>query len=71
MLSGRTEADERVTVTARTGGVLTELRVRRGTRVKKGDIIAVLSDDARKAQVAQAQVAGRSSAAPSSKPSAG
>ena len=42
-------------VTARTGGVLTELRVRRGARVEKGDIIAVLSDEAREAQVAQAK----------------
>lgn len=55
VLSGRTEADRRVTVSARSGGVLTELRVRRGTRVKEGDVIAVLSDDARKAQVAQAE----------------
>ena len=55
MLSGRTEADKRVVVTARTAGVLTELRVRRGSRVQKGDIIAVLSDEAREAQVAQAQ----------------
>jgi multidrug efflux system membrane fusion protein len=55
VLAGRTEADRRVTVAARSGGVLTELRVRRGTRVKEGDIIAVLSDDARKAQVAQAE----------------
>jgi multidrug efflux system membrane fusion protein len=31
------------------------LRVRRGARVQQGDIIAVLSDDARKAQVAQAE----------------
>ena len=44
-----------VIVTARTGGVLTELKVQRGTWVKKGDIIAVLSDEAREAQVAQAQ----------------
>jgi multidrug efflux system membrane fusion protein len=54
MLAGRTEADRRVVVTARSGGVLTEIRARRGARVQKGDIIAVLSDDARKAQVAQA-----------------
>jgi len=54
-ISGRTEADKHVTVTARTGGVLTELRVKRGTYVKEGDIIAVLSDDARTAQVTQAQ----------------
>jgi multidrug efflux system membrane fusion protein len=53
-VSGRTEADKRVTVTARTGGVLTELRVKRGTWVKKGEVIAVLSDEAREAQVAQA-----------------
>ena len=55
VLAGRTEADRRVTVAARSGGVLTELRVRRGSRVEQGDIIAVLSDDARKAQVAQAE----------------
>jgi multidrug efflux system membrane fusion protein len=54
VLSGRTEADRKVTVVARTGGVLTELRVRRGDRVNKGDVIAVLSDEAREAQVAQA-----------------
>lgn len=55
LLSGRTEAERRVTVTARTGGVLTELRVKRGAWVKEGDIIAVLSDDARGAHVAQAE----------------
>ena len=54
-ISGRTEADKHVTITARTGGVLTELRVKRGTWVKKGEVIAVLSDEAREAQVAQAQ----------------
>ena len=42
-------------VTARTGGVSRELNVRRGSHVKKGDVIAVLSDEAREAQVAQAQ----------------
>jgi multidrug efflux system membrane fusion protein len=54
-LSGRTEADKRVTVTARTGGVLTELKVRRGSWVKKGDVLAILSDEAREAQVVQAK----------------
>jgi len=54
-ISGRTEADKRVMVTARTGGVLTELHVKRGKWVKQGDVIAVLSDDARTAQVAQAR----------------
>jgi|RhiMetdeSRZDD1v2_1073273.scaffolds.fasta_scaffold00057_10 membrane fusion protein, multidrug efflux system len=54
-LSGRTEADRKVMVTARTGGVITDLRVRRGDRVNQGDVIAVLSDEAREAQVAQAR----------------
>jgi multidrug efflux system membrane fusion protein len=55
VVAGRTEADRKVTVLARTGGVLTELKVRRGSRVQEGDVIAVLSDEAREAQVAQAQ----------------
>jgi multidrug efflux system membrane fusion protein len=55
VLSGRTEAFQRVVVTARTSGVLTDLHVRRGSVVKKDDVIAVLSDEAREAQVAQAQ----------------
>src|SRR5262245_35368141 len=55
VLSGRTEADRKVMLTARAGGVITELKVRRGTRVKKDDLIAVLSDEAREAQVVQAR----------------
>jgi membrane fusion protein, multidrug efflux system len=55
LLSGRTEADKKVTLMARTAGVLTELRVRRGSRVEQGEIIAVLSDEAREAQVTQAR----------------
>jgi multidrug efflux system membrane fusion protein len=54
-ISGRTEADKRVTIAARTGGVLTELRVKRGMWVRQGDVIAILSDEAREAQVEQAQ----------------
>jgi multidrug efflux system membrane fusion protein len=54
-LSGRTEADHKVNISARTGGVLSELRVHRGQRVKKGEVIAVLADEAREAQVAQAK----------------
>src|SRR5262249_13192243 len=34
-IAGRTEADKRVTVTARTGGVLTDLKVKRGMSVQK------------------------------------
>lgn len=55
VLSGRTEAERKTMIAARTGGVLTELRVRRGSVVKEGDVIAVLSDEARTAQVAQAR----------------
>ena len=55
MLSGRTEADRKVVTFARTNGMLQELRVRRGSHVKKGDIIAILSDDAREAQVQMAK----------------
>ncbi len=55
VLSGRTEADRKVMATARTAGIITELRIRRGDYVKQGDIIAVLSDEAREAQVAQAR----------------
>jgi multidrug efflux system membrane fusion protein len=54
-ISGRTEADKHVTVFARTGGIVTELKIKRGMRVKEGDVIAVLSDDARAAQVAQGE----------------
>ncbi len=54
-LSGRTEADKHVVLTARTSGVLTELRVKRGAVVHKDDVVAVLSDEAREAQVAQAR----------------
>jgi multidrug efflux system membrane fusion protein len=40
---------------ARASGILTDLKVRRGQAVNKGDVIAVLSDEAREAQVAQAR----------------
>ena len=55
VLSGRTEADKRGMAMARTAGVIQELNVRRGSVVKKGEVIAVLSDEAREAQVLQAR----------------
>jgi multidrug efflux system membrane fusion protein len=55
VLSGHTEADRRATAVARTSGFLVDLRVRRGSLVKAGDVIAVLSDEAREATVAQAK----------------
>lgn len=55
VLSGRTEADKRVWAVARASGTIMELRVRRGSLVKAGDVLAVLSDEARAAQVEQAK----------------
>jgi membrane fusion protein, multidrug efflux system len=55
LLSGRTEADKRVVINSRANGEVKEVRVKRGSVVKAGDIIAVLSDEAREAQVVQAQ----------------
>ncbi len=55
VLSGRTEADRRAMAVTRASGVIQELKVRRGAVVKKGEVIAVLSDEAREAQVLQAR----------------
>jgi membrane fusion protein, multidrug efflux system len=55
VLSGRTEADRKMMVTARGDGTITELKVRRGQFVKQGEVIAVLSDEAREARVLQAR----------------
>jgi multidrug efflux system membrane fusion protein len=55
VLSGRTEADNRASAVARTAGSIVELKVRRGETVSEGDVVAVLSDEAREAQVAEAE----------------
>jgi multidrug efflux system membrane fusion protein len=55
ILSGRTEADKRATAMARASGIIVDLKVKRGSVVKTGEVIAVLSDEAREAQVAQAR----------------
>ncbi len=55
VLSGRTEADKKVVIFARTNGILDELKVRRGSRVKKGEVMAVLAVEDRAAQVVQAK----------------
>jgi len=55
VLSGRTEADRRAVATTRGPGVIVALNVRRGSVVKTGDVVAVLSDDAREAMVDQAK----------------
>lgn len=54
-LAGRTEADNRASAVARTSGSIVDLKVRRGDRVAEGDTIATLSDEARAAQVAEAE----------------
>ncbi len=53
-LSGRTEAEHKVMITSRTNGLLEKLNVKRGQAVKEGEVVAVLSDEAREAQVEQA-----------------
>lgn len=55
VLSGRTEADKKVAVVSRTQAIISELRVKRGDRVKAGDVLAVLTDDGRNAQLQQAR----------------
>ncbi|MGH6924081.1 MAG: efflux RND transporter periplasmic adaptor subunit [Propylenella sp.] len=55
VLSGRTEADDRAKAMTRAEGMIVELKVRRGDLVAEGDVIATLSDDAREAQVSQAE----------------
>ena len=55
VVSGRTEADDRASAVTRTVGSILELNVKRGDIVKEGDVIATLSDEARAAQVEQAE----------------
>lgn len=55
VLQGRTEADKRVWAVARVSGIVLDLKVRRGSVVKAGDVIAVLSEEAREATVTGAK----------------
>src|ERR1041385_6072014 len=55
VLSGRTGADRKMMLTACADGTISELKVRRGSGVKEGDVIAVLSDEARESRVLQAK----------------
>lgn len=54
-VTGRTQSDQRVMVSARTNGIVTRLAVSRGSKVAAGDLIAELSDEAREANVTQAR----------------
>ena len=55
VITGRTQSDQRVMLSARTNGIITRVAVRRGSQVKPGDLIAELSDEAREAMVTQAR----------------
>ncbi|PPD14032.1 MAG: hypothetical protein CTY25_12450 [Methylobacterium sp.] len=54
-LTGRTQSDQRVLVSARTNGIVKRLAVKRGAVVEPGDLIAILTDEAREAKVAEAR----------------
>lgn len=54
-LFGRTEAERRVDVKAETAGRVVELLVRKGDRVAKGEVIARLAMDDRRARLAEAE----------------
>jgi multidrug efflux system membrane fusion protein len=54
-LSGVTQADRRAFATSRGAGLMKEIRVQRGAKVKAGDVIAVISDEGRQAAVNQAK----------------
>lgn len=54
-ISGVTEPDKRVTLAVRTGGIITELPVKQGDRVKSGDVILSLDAEEKKSMVASAE----------------
>lgn len=56
-LYGDLEPQQTVIVRARTGGVVEEVAVQRGSFVAEGDLLAVLSPDDRPARLAQAEAA--------------
>lgn len=54
-ISGQTEADQRAVLAVRSGGIIDELRVRQGDRVKAGDLILRLADEEKAAAVEMAK----------------
>jgi HlyD family secretion protein len=54
--TGTVEAYDRVTIKARVAGVVAELKVREGARVKKGDLLAVIDSPTLKYQLAQGKI---------------
>jgi multidrug efflux system membrane fusion protein len=55
ILSCTTQADQRAWATARVAGIVVELRVKRGSAVRAGDVIAGISDEGREAIVKREQ----------------
>lgn len=54
-ISGVTRADKQTTVTARAGGIIGELLVKQGDRVKEGDVIARIAPEGRDAALRSAR----------------
>jgi len=54
-VSGRTEADKNVNLAARVAGIVEELPVEEGSRVKEGDLILRLENEGKEAAVTSAQ----------------
>jgi multidrug efflux system membrane fusion protein len=57
VLSCITKADHSASAVARASGVITDLKVTRGSKVRANDVIATISDEGRTASVAQAKAA--------------
>jgi len=55
VLSCVTSADRRASAVARGAGVIIDLRVSRGDRVRAGDVVALISDEGRASALGQAQ----------------
>jgi multidrug efflux system membrane fusion protein len=53
--SGVTQADQRAYAVARGGGVVSTLKVAKGDKVRKDDVVATISDEGRASAVAQAK----------------
>lgn len=56
-ISGVTQADKKTDITARAGGVVSELNVNQGDVVKKGDVLLKLAPEGRDAALASAEQA--------------
>lgn len=54
-ISGATESDKRVAMATRAGGIITELPVKQGDRVKTGDLILSLDAEEKKSMVTTAE----------------